>query len=157
LIPTRGTWLEFEADQKDLIWVRIDRQRKMSATVLLKALGFEDPKDLINLFGDRQILQNTIEKDKDIKTSRDALVEIFRKLKPGEPITNEGVRNFLIQKFFDAKRYDLGRAAALNTAKARHLQSLGRRVLAQDPFARKRSALKKIIVDQKRMSTISRH
>jgi len=110
LIPTRGTWLEFEADQKDIISVRIDRQRKMNATVLLKALGFEDTNEIIKLFGNRPMLINTIEKDKDIVTSRDALVEIFRKLKPGEPITNEGVVSFLIQKFFDHKRYDLGRA-----------------------------------------------
>jgi DNA-directed RNA polymerase subunit beta len=80
LIPTRGTWLEFEADQKDLIWVRIDRQRKMNGTVLLKALGFEDTNEILKLFGNRPMLVNTIEKDKDVKTSRDALVEIFRKL-----------------------------------------------------------------------------
>jgi DNA-directed RNA polymerase subunit beta len=142
LIPTRGTWLEFEADQKDLIWVRIDRQRKMSATVLLKALGFEDPKDLINLFGDRQILQNTIEKDKDIKTSRDALVEIFRKLKPGEPITNEGVRNFLIQKFFDAKRYDLGRAGRFKYRNKLGIYNrLVGRVLAQDLVSHEKEVL----------------
>jgi len=110
LIPTRGTWLEFETDQKDLMWVRIDRQRKLNATVLLKALGIEENKDFIKLFGDNTLLKNTLQKDQDIKTSRDALIEIFRKLKPGEPITNEGVKTFVIQKFFDQKRYDLGRA-----------------------------------------------
>jgi DNA-directed RNA polymerase subunit beta len=142
LIPTRGTWLEFEADQKDLIWVRIDRQRKMSATVLLKALGFEDPKDLVNLFGDRQILHNTIEKDKDIKTSRDALIEIFRKLKPGEPITNEGVRNFLIQKFFDAKRYDLGRAGRFKYRNKLGIYNrLAGRILAQDLISHEKEVL----------------
>ena len=110
LIPTRGTWLEFETDQKDLMWVRIDRQRNLNATVLLKALGIEEKKDFIKLFGDNTLLKNTLQKDQDIKTSRDALIEIFRKLKPGEPITNEGVKTFVIQKFFDQKRYDLGRA-----------------------------------------------
>ncbi|MFA5480981.1 MAG: DNA-directed RNA polymerase subunit beta, partial [Bacilli bacterium] len=133
LIPTRGTWLEFEADQKDLISVRIDRQRKMNATILLKALGFEDSNELIKLFGNRPMLLNTIEKDKDIKTSRDALVEIFRKLKPGEPITNEGVHLFLIQKFFDQKRYDLGRAGRFKYRNKLGIYNrLAGRILAQD-------------------------
>ena len=109
LIPSRGTWLEFETDQKGLINVRIDRQKKMPATIILKALGLVDEKDLVKLFGNNDMLANTIAKD-DLKTSNDALIHIFRKLKPGEPITEEGVANFLIQKFFDHKRYDLGRA-----------------------------------------------
>ena len=109
LIPSRGTWLEFETDQKNLINVRIDRQKKMPSTIILKALGLVDEKELKKLFGDNEMLKNTIEKD-ELKTSNDALVYIFKKLKPGEPITEEGVANFLIQKFFDHKRYDLGRA-----------------------------------------------
>ena len=109
LIPSRGTWLEFETDQKGLINVRIDRQKKMPATIILKALGLVDEKDLVKLFGNNEMLANTIAKD-DLKTSNEALIHIFRKLKPGEPITEEGVANFLIQKFFDHKRYDLGRA-----------------------------------------------
>jgi len=110
LIPTRGTWLEFETDPKGLINVRIDRQKKMAATVVLKALGLDNEKILHKLFGKNAMLDATIEKDKDIVTPFDALVYIFKKLKPGEPITPEGVANFLIQKFFDHKRYDLGRA-----------------------------------------------
>ncbi len=110
LIPSRGTWLEFETDQKGLINVRIDRQKKMPATIILKALGLDDPKMLRKLFGRNEMLEATVEKDKDIVTPFDALVYIFKKLKPGEPITPEGVANFLIQKFFDHKRYDLGRA-----------------------------------------------
>ncbi len=109
LIPSRGTWLEFESDVKDFLWVRIDRQRKMPATILLKALGLD--ASLINqTFGKRECLTNTLIKDENIKTSRDALIEIFRKLKPGEPITDNGVITYLIQKFFDSKRYDLGKA-----------------------------------------------
>ena len=110
LIPTRGTWLEFETDPKGLINVRIDRQKKMAATVILKALGLDNEKILHKLFGKNAMLEATIEKDKDLETPFDALVYIFKKLKPGEPITPEGVANFLIQKFFDHKRYDLGRA-----------------------------------------------
>ena len=110
LIPTRGTWLEFETDPKGIISVRIDRQKKMAATIILKALGLDNEKTLHKLFGKNAMLDATIEKDKDIVTPFDALVYIFKKLKPGEPITPEGVANFLIQKFFDHKRYDLGRA-----------------------------------------------
>ena len=110
LIPTRGTWLEFETDPKGIISVRIDRQKKMAATIILKALGLDNEKVLHKLFGKNALLDATIEKDKDIVTPFDALVYIFKKLKPGEPITPEGVANFLIQKFFDHKRYDLGRA-----------------------------------------------
>ena len=110
LIPTRGTWLEFETDPKGIISVRIDRQKKMAATIILKALGLDNEKILHKLFGKNAMLDATIEKDKDIVTPFDALVYIFKKLKPGEPITPEGVANFLIQKFFDHKRYDLGRA-----------------------------------------------
>ena len=110
LIPTRGTWLEFETDPKGLINVRIDRQKKMGATIILKALGLDNEKTLAKLFGHNEMLEATIEKDKAIATPFDALVYIFKKLKPGEPITPEGVANFLIQKFFDHKRYDLGSA-----------------------------------------------
>jgi len=119
LIPGRGTWLQFESDNKDILSVRIDRQRKMHATVFLRALGIENDEDLIALFGHNEALENTIGKDsKENKTpdgakrsiSLEALKDIFRKMKPGEPATDEGVANFLVQKFFDPKRYDLGRA-----------------------------------------------
>ena len=110
LIPSRGTWLEFESDIKNILWVRIDRQRKMPASVLLKAIGLEQDETIKDLFGDRESLALTLEKDKDITSSSKALKEIFRKLKPGEPITENGVVSFLVQKFFDNKRYDLGPA-----------------------------------------------
>ena len=110
IIPNRGTWLQFESDAKNFLWVRIDRQKKMPATVLFKALGIEKEKDLLELFGDTEAMQNTIKKDSVIKNSTDALYEIFAKLKPGEPYTPEGAITFLLQRFFDDKRYDLGRA-----------------------------------------------
>src|SRR5574344_692290 len=116
LIPTRGTWLQFESDAKGLLWVRIDRQRKMPASIVLKALGFESDKAIIDLFDDRETLKNTLVKDADITSSLKALKEIFRKLKPGEPITDDGVKTFLVQKFFDSKRYDLGRAGRFKYA-----------------------------------------
>ncbi len=110
LIPGRGTWFEFESDQKDILNVRIDRQRKMNAGTLLKAIGLESADDILSLFGDRHNLRLTLEKNEDIKNAEGALIDIFRKLKPGEPVTRDGTINFLYQKFFDEKRYDLGRA-----------------------------------------------
>ena len=111
LIPGRGTWLQFESDAKDLLSVRIDRQRKIHATTLLRALGLETDEDILKLFGESFALRNTLDKeDSKIKTTKYALVDIFKKMKPGEPVTEEGTQNFLIQRFFDEKRYDLGRA-----------------------------------------------
>lgn len=133
LIPTRGTWLEFESDAKNFLWVRIDRQRKMPATVLIKALGIESDEDILKLFGDRLALRQTLTKDSDIKGSLRALKEIFKKLKPGEPITDEGVHTFLVQKFFDAKRYDLGKAGRFKYAKKLGVYNrLEGRILAED-------------------------
>ena len=112
LIPGRGTWLQFESDNKDILSVRIDRQRKMHATILLRALGIESDEDIISLFGKNDALEMTLTKDNDskVKSAKGALMDIFRKMKPGEPVTEEGTANFLVQKFFDAKRNDLGRA-----------------------------------------------
>ena len=133
IIPNRGTWLQFESDAKNALFCRVDRQpRKMPATILLKALGLEEEKTLLNLFGDTEAMRNTIAKD-GVPTGEAALIEIFRKLKPGEPITPEGIVNFLVQKFFDEKRYDLGRAGRF-----KYLQKLGiynrlpGRLLAED-------------------------
>ncbi len=114
LIPGRGTWLQFESDlNKDLLYVRIDRQRKMSATVLLKALGLDTDEKILSLFGDGNAYLNaTLEKEDSnkIKTSDAALIDIFRKMKPGEPITPEGYTSYIYQKFMDPKRYSLGKA-----------------------------------------------
>jgi DNA-directed RNA polymerase subunit beta len=110
IIPTRGTWLQFESDLKGVMWVRIDRQSKMPATILFKALGIDSEKAITDLFGDSDSMKLTLAKDSAIHNGTEALIDIFKKLKPGEPITQEGVVNFLVQKFFDDKRYDLGRA-----------------------------------------------
>lgn len=132
IIPNRGTWLQFESDLKGVLWVRIDRQRKMPAVVLFKALGLTE-SEITKLFGEGASLKATIEKDKDITTPRGALIDIFRKLKPGEPVTPEGVINFLVQKFFDDKRYDLGKAGRFKyTVKLGIYGRLAGRVLAED-------------------------
>jgi len=117
LIPMRGTWLEFESDIKNVLTVRIDRQRKMFATIFLKAIGLEDPQQILDLFGDREPLRNTLEKDAETKAITDGLVQIFSKMKPGEPRTADGIINFLYQKFFDPKRYNLGVAGRYKYAK----------------------------------------
>ena len=133
LIPSRGTWLEFESDVKGILWVRIDRQRKMPATILLKALGIDKNEDIFALFGERDSLKLTLGKEGSITSSTIALKEIFRKLKPGEPITEDGVHSFIVQKFFDAKRYDLGRAGRFKYAKKLGIYNrLVGRYLAED-------------------------
>ena len=109
LIPSRGTWLQFETDVKDMIIVRIDRTRKLNATVLLKAIGLETKEEIEQLFGKNALIDNTIEKDKPT-TTREALVEIHAKLRPGEPATEQGPTTLMFQRFFDRKRYDLGAA-----------------------------------------------
>ena len=120
MFPNRGTWLEFETDAKNALFCRIDRQpRKMPATILLKALGLETEKVLFDLFGETEAMKNTLAKD-GVPNGRAALYDIFGRLKPGEPRTDDGTVDFLVQKFFDEKRYDLGRAGRF-----KYLQKLG--------------------------------
>ncbi len=106
VIPNRGAWLEFETDAKDVAYVRIDRTRKLPITVLLRALGFSSDQEIIDLLGDNEYLRNTLEKD-NTETTEKALLEIYERLRPGEPPTVENARNLLISRFFDPKRYDL--------------------------------------------------
>ncbi|MCR5091600.1 MAG: DNA-directed RNA polymerase subunit beta [Bacilli bacterium] len=133
IIPTRGTWLQFESDLKNVLWVRIDRQRKMPAVILFKALGLASEKTLTELFGESEAMLNTLKKDESIKSEQAALADIFVKLKPGEPITPEGIVTFLKQKFFDDKRYDLGRAGRFKySAKLGIYDRLEGRILAEN-------------------------
>ena len=134
LIPGRGTWLQFESNAKDVLSVRIDRQRKLNAITFIKALGIVVNDDIINLFGDKnEALEATIAKDNDNDTVLKALKDIFKKMKPGEPVTDEGVHSYLIQKFFDAKRYDLGRAGRYKYIKKLGIYNrLPGRVLAEN-------------------------
>ena len=133
IIPTRGTWLQFESDLKNVLWVRIDRQRKMPAVILFKALGLASEKTLTELFGESEAMLNTLKKDENIKSEQAALADIFVKLKPGEPITPEGIVTFLKQKFFDDKRYDLGRAGRFKySAKLGIYDRLEGRILAEN-------------------------
>ena len=139
IIPSRGTWLQFETDSHGAMFVRIDRQRKMPAVVLFKALGLDkldsdgNWTDIIDLFGDSDSMKATFAKDKENGTQNSALYDIFRKLKPGEPVTTKGSKAFLVQKFFDEKRYDLGVAGRFKySQKLGIYERLVGRVLAEN-------------------------
>ena len=108
VIPTRGTWLEYETDAKDVIYVRIDRTRKVPMTTLLRAFGLSSDEDILNMFDNDKFLKNTIEKDS-TKNTDEALIEIYEKLRPGEPTTLDSSKNQLITRFFDNFRYDLAK------------------------------------------------
>ena len=108
IIPTRGTWLEYEIDARDIIYVRIDRTRKVSITTLLRALGLSSDEDILSLFGENPYLQKTIEKDAN-KNMDESLIDIHSKLRPGEPSTLDSAKNQLITRFFDSFRYDLAK------------------------------------------------
>ena len=108
VIPTRGTWLEYELDARNVIHVRIDRTRKVPITTLLRALGLSSDEDIYDLFGEDEYLKNTIAKDAN-KNTDEALIEIHSKLRPGEPSTLDSAKNQLISRFFDAFRYDLAK------------------------------------------------
>ncbi|MBW4443994.1 MAG: DNA-directed RNA polymerase subunit beta [Plectolyngbya sp. WJT66-NPBG17] len=107
LIPNRGAWLKFETDKNDLVWVRIDKTRKLSAQVLLKALGLTD-NEIFDSLRHPEYFQKTIEKEGQYG-EEEALMELYRKLRPGEPPTVSGGAQLLESRFFDPKRYDLGK------------------------------------------------
>ena len=108
IIPTRGTWLEFETDARDILYVRIDRTRKVTLTTLLRAFGLSSDDDIYNMFGRDLYLENTNSKDS-TKNTDEALIEIYEKLRPGEPATLDSSKNNIITRFFDEFRYDLAR------------------------------------------------
>ena len=107
VIPSRGAWLEFEVDKKDLVGVRLDRKRKQSATVLLKALGMTADQ-IATKFAKYPTILETLAKDS-VQTQEEALVDIYRKMRPGEPPTIEGGRNLIDNYYFNSKRYDLAK------------------------------------------------
>ncbi len=107
LIPNRGAWLKFETDKNGLVWVRIDKTRKLSAQVLLKAIGLTDG-EITDGLRHPEFYQRTLDKEGN-PTEEDALLELYRKLRPGEPPTVNGGQQLLDARFFDSKRYDLGR------------------------------------------------
>ncbi|AGA67970.1 DNA-directed RNA polymerase subunit beta [Desulfitobacterium dichloroeliminans LMG P-21439] len=108
VIPNRGAWLEFETDVNDNIFVRVDRTRKLPATVLIRALGYATNGQITELFDDNEHIRITLERD-NTESTEEALVEIYKRLRPGEPPTVDSARSLLEALFFDAKRYDLAK------------------------------------------------
>ncbi|MFD1350424.1 DNA-directed RNA polymerase subunit beta [Oceanobacillus caeni] len=131
VIPNRGAWLEFETDAKDVAHVRIDRTRKLPITVLLRALGFGTDQEIIDLLGENDYLKNTLEKD-NTETSEKALLEIYERLRPGEPPTVENAKSLLVSRFFDPKRYDLAHVGRYKMNKKLNIKNrLFNQVLAE--------------------------
>ena len=108
VMPLRGAWIEYETDGNDMFWVRVDRTRKLPVTTLLRALGLISDDQIRALFGEENLLETTIQKDP-IKTGEEALIEIYKKLRPGELPTVEAARSLFNGLFFDNRRYDLAK------------------------------------------------
>src|SRR3954468_212600 len=110
LMPARGSWLELEIDKKGRVYVRIDRKRKLPVTVLLRAMGYASDEEILKLFDESLYIRNTIDADTEVTRSEEgALIELFKKQRPGEPPSVDNARSLLNQLFFDPKRYDLTR------------------------------------------------
>lgn len=132
IIPNRGTWLEFEVDARDVLYVRIDRTRKVPITTLLRAFGLSSDEEIIKMFGDDEYLRNTIAKDS-TKNTDEALIEIYEKLRPGEPATLDSSKNQIITRFFDEFRYDLSKVGRYKfNKKLNVIDRLLEQVLAED-------------------------
>ncbi|MCL5773300.1 MAG: DNA-directed RNA polymerase subunit beta [Firmicutes bacterium] len=116
VIPDRGAWMEFESDANDAIGVRIDKTRKVPATALIRALGYATDKELLKLFNNDPVIVNTMAKD-GMKNQDEALVEIYRKLRPGDPPNVESAKNLIHNLFFDSKRYNLAKVGRYKLAK----------------------------------------
>ncbi|MBO4384406.1 MAG: DNA-directed RNA polymerase subunit beta [Clostridia bacterium] len=108
VIPNRGAWLEYETDSSELLYVKIDRQRKIFVTTFLRALGYGSDEEILELMGEEERLVETLRKDTGTQSVADGLIEIYKRLRPGEPPTEESARTLLSSLFFD-KRYDLAR------------------------------------------------
>jgi DNA-directed RNA polymerase subunit beta len=134
LMPARGSWLELEIDKKGKVFVRIDRKRKLPVTVLLRAMGYESDEEILKLFDNSLYVRNTIAADAEgTKTEEGALIELFKKQRPGEPPSVDNARALLNQLFFDPKRYDLTRVGRYKLNKRLGLEiDLDTRVLTRE-------------------------
>lgn len=165
VIPNRGAWLELETDAKNLSYARIDRTRKIPFTVVVRALGFGSDSTIMEIFGESESLQATIEKDihKNSGDSRteEALKDVYERLRPGEPKTAESSRNLLNSRFFDPKRYDL---AAVGRYKLNKKLNLKTRLLNQtlaetlvDPETGEIVAEKGTVISRQVMDILEEH
>ncbi|WRP18889.1 DNA-directed RNA polymerase subunit beta [Carboxydochorda subterranea] len=128
VIPNRGAWLEFETDAQNVIWVRIDRNRKLPATVLVRAVGYGSNAQVLDVLGDVEPVRATLERD-NTETESEALIEIYKRLRPGEPPTEESARTLFESLFYDPKRYDLAAVGRYKLNKK--LRLIGRLVQAR--------------------------
>ena len=147
LIPYRGAWLEFETSPRDIVSVKIDRKRKLPVTTFLRALGFSEDEELLSLFSEvdtdpaHPYVRTTMDKDSAVQTEAQALVEVYRRLRPGEPPSVESARSLLDNLFFNPRRYDLGRVGRYKMHRRMHHQ------IAPD----KRTLTKEDIIEMIRM------
>jgi len=157
VIPNRGAWLEYETDAKDVVYVRIDRTRKLPVTVLLRALGFGSDQEILDLIGDNEYLRNTLEKDNTEGTDK-ALLEIYERLRPGEPPTVENAKSLLVSRFFDPKRYDLANVGRYKINKKLHIKNrlFGQRLAETlvDPETGEIIAEKGVMLDRRTLDRI---
>jgi len=160
VIPNRGAWLEYETDAKDVVYVRIDRTRKLPVTVLLRALGFGSDQEIIELIGDNEYIRNTLEKDNTEGTEK-ALLEIYERLRPGEPPTVENAKSLLVSRFFDPKRYDLANVGRYKINKKLHIKNrlFGQRLAETlvDPETGEIIAEKGVLLDRRTLDRILPH
>ena len=134
LMPARGSWLELEIDKKGRVYVRVDRKRKLPVTVLLRAIGIATDEEILKLFGNSVYIKNTIEADtENTKSEEGALIELFKKQRPGEPPSLDAAKSLLNTLFFDPKRYDLTRVGRYKLNSRLGLKKdLDTRVLTKD-------------------------
>lgn len=160
VIPNRGAWLEYETDAKDVVYVRIDRTRKLPVTVLLRALGFGSDQEILDLIGENEYIRNTLEKDNTEGTDK-ALLEIYERLRPGEPPTVENAKSLLVSRFFDPKRYDLANVGRYKINKKLHIKNrLFNQRLAEtlvDPETGEIIAEKGALLDRRTLDRIIPH
>lgn len=156
IIPNRGTWLEFELDARDVVYVRIDRTRKVTITTLLRALGLSSDEEILEVFGEEnQFIKNTLEKDS-TKNTDEALIEIYEKLRPGEPATLDSAKNQMITRFFDKFRYDLAKVGRYKFNKKLNVldRLLGMTIAEDIKDGKKTICAKGTVVDKTMLETL---
>ena len=123
LIPNRGAWIEYDSDANDVMWARVDRTRKVPVTVFLRALGLSTDEDIINTFGEEKYLRASFEKEPEDERNHDrGIIELYRKIRPGEQLSVDACESLFHNSLFDAKRYDLGRAGRYKYNKKLHFK-----------------------------------
>ena len=134
LIPNRGAWIEYDSDANDVMWARVDRTRKVPITVFLRALGLSTDDDIINTFGDEKYLRASFEKEPEDERNHDrGIIELYKKIRPGEQLSVDACESLFKNSLFDAKRYDLGRAGRYKYNKKLHFRyRLNKQTLAKD-------------------------